>query len=404
MSLQNKILAIAPEIKAELRNELLTAFNTLANANNPVGVLASMSRLSLKLIGEILEKAGEEKPSDNLYDCIVKAAKGDANKKIVGLGILPDEIASYLHTIRVLSNKADHAAEKIIITKSDAENVLYLYLRVLEWFYCESKYSLGLKSIYQPEENKNEICETVSNLSTDFDKYLGRDQEENAFEQANPTNEALRAALKITEPLESNRSFIVREIETPAELEDLWKIDFEAYGEMSWTHQHFYECWSAYPKGLKALFYGDYVVGAFGIWSVSRTWAEEIKKGKKKESEITPAMLRSVKAKPSFYWFITGIVLQAGLRNSKAIKLLLKEGFRNWFETNQFVYPTEVLALAYSPEGQALLERFSFRRLQNATAMLDNAPLYTKKLKTENELLDIFRGRGLEILENNNEL
>jgi tetratricopeptide (TPR) repeat protein len=107
-----------------------------------------MSRLSLCLVGELFTRAGHKPPSANLYDCIVKAASGDSERKVKGLYLLPDEMASYLHTLRTLSNKADHAIERVTFTPADAENALNIFMRVLEWFCCESDFGPRLSSIY----------------------------------------------------------------------------------------------------------------------------------------------------------------------------------------------------------------------------------------------------------------
>ncbi|MCI0560321.1 MAG: hypothetical protein MN733_17685, partial [Nitrososphaera sp.] len=147
-SLDDRIAALAPEVDEEVRMELWRVLQTLRAADNPIGVLLAMSRLGLQLVTEILERAGYKRPSDNFYDCIVLLARGDNEKKIKGLRILPDEMASYLHALRTLSNKADHAAEQVTLTVSDAENALNLYLRVLEWFYCESEHGPRLPTIY----------------------------------------------------------------------------------------------------------------------------------------------------------------------------------------------------------------------------------------------------------------
>jgi class 3 adenylate cyclase/CHAT domain-containing protein/Tfp pilus assembly protein PilF len=152
-SLDERINSLVGEINEELRTELGHALQTLRVAHNPLGVLLTMSRLSLRLIEEILGRAGHKRPSDNLYDCIVTAARGDPEKKIKGLRILPDEIASYFHTLRTLSNKVDHRAERITLASTDAENALSLFLRVLEWFYSESEQGPRLSTIYSKGAN-----------------------------------------------------------------------------------------------------------------------------------------------------------------------------------------------------------------------------------------------------------
>jgi hypothetical protein len=67
----------------------------------------------------VFDRAGyEELPSNNLYACILRAANGDTKEKIQGLRLLPDELASYLHTLRTFSNKPDHAVEQIKLSRA----------------------------------------------------------------------------------------------------------------------------------------------------------------------------------------------------------------------------------------------------------------------------------------------
>jgi hypothetical protein len=145
-SLDERIYSLNSQVDEEIRKELQKMLDTLRKAQNPVGVLTQLSRTSLKLMDLLFATIGEEapkgksRPSDNLYDCIMRAHKGkdaDPNFKHEGLRILPDEIASCLHTIRIYSNKADHDDERVKLTELDAENMLSLFLRVLEWFYYE---------------------------------------------------------------------------------------------------------------------------------------------------------------------------------------------------------------------------------------------------------------------------
>lgn len=127
--------ALGEQLDENLHNELLNIYKTLLV--NPVGAILQLSRAGLLFMELLFASVGASRPSDNLWDCIVRAGKGDEGKKIKGLGILPDEIASLLHTIRTYANKADHATEKIHLTVEDAEICLRLFLRVLKWFYFE---------------------------------------------------------------------------------------------------------------------------------------------------------------------------------------------------------------------------------------------------------------------------
>jgi Mg-chelatase subunit ChlD len=149
LSVDERINGLSDDVREDFRRELRSLLRTLRNAGNPIGVIVAMSRLSLRLVGEILARAGHERRSDNLYDCIALAAGGDADKKIKGVGVLPAELASYLHTIRVFSNKADHDAERVLLQVGHAENALDQFLHVLEWFYCQYEHGPKLRTIYR---------------------------------------------------------------------------------------------------------------------------------------------------------------------------------------------------------------------------------------------------------------
>ncbi|HWP50032.1 MAG TPA: hypothetical protein VNM22_22955 [Candidatus Limnocylindrales bacterium] len=148
LSLDERIASLVPEVGEEFRVELRHALQTLRASENPIGVLLGMPHLIWRLIEEILKCAGYRRPSNSLYDCILMAAHGDPEKKIKGLNILPDEMASHFHRLYKLSNRADHVTEQATLTVADAENALHLFLRVLEWFYCESEPGPHLPTIY----------------------------------------------------------------------------------------------------------------------------------------------------------------------------------------------------------------------------------------------------------------
>jgi hypothetical protein len=153
LGLDDRIAALSTQLEIQLRQEVLDIHRTLRYANNPVGALLQLCRASLCLMNLLFATVHESRPSgDNLYECIVRAGRSDEKTK--GLGILPDEMASLLHTIRTYSNKADHDAEKVRLTVRDAEIGLTLFLRVVDWFYCEYEKGPRLLSIYNHGNGK----------------------------------------------------------------------------------------------------------------------------------------------------------------------------------------------------------------------------------------------------------
>jgi hypothetical protein len=98
-----------------------------------------MSRWCLELLEQLYQVKREQPPRDRrLNDWIRDAQQKD---------LLPEEIASLMHDLRIYHNKADHAVEKIALKPRDAELALDIFLRVLEWFFWQTQ---GLETIYIP--------------------------------------------------------------------------------------------------------------------------------------------------------------------------------------------------------------------------------------------------------------
>jgi hypothetical protein len=62
----------------------------LRQAEYPAGVIGMMSRLALRLFRRIYEARGLPLPSANLFEVIVRAAKGDPDRGVAGHEILPE--------------------------------------------------------------------------------------------------------------------------------------------------------------------------------------------------------------------------------------------------------------------------------------------------------------------------
>ena len=188
----------------------------------------------------------------------------------------------------------------------------------------------------------------------------------------------------------------VRYIRSAAELEDLWEIDNAAYGEASITYEKFQDWWFSYPSGLHALFFRTRVMGAIGIWPLSSRYAELFTHGRIKESQLNGRAMRPFMNTPAQSWYISGIVLRSELRGGRAIKILLSRGIGCWLATARIDFPCELLALAYSEQGRALLEGFDFFKLQNARAMPDGVPLFALQVSEKKQLLSSLNSRGVD--------
>jgi tetratricopeptide (TPR) repeat protein len=138
MTLDERIDRLRPEV-GRWKDELETSIKTLKQAGDYIAVLLKMSRWCLELLEQLYQVKREQPPRDRrLSDWIRDAQQKD---------LLPEEIASLMHDLRIYHNKADHAVERIALEPRDAELVLDIFLRVLEWFFWQIQ---GLETIYIP--------------------------------------------------------------------------------------------------------------------------------------------------------------------------------------------------------------------------------------------------------------
>ena len=212
----------------------------------------------------------------------------------------------------------------------------------------------------------------------------------------NPCLAAIRDALR-NFCADDHQQLRVGPVRSPAELEDLWAIDSAAYGEASITYEKFQDWWSSFPLGLRALFFRNRIMGAIGLWPLSHRCTRLLKSAQLKESQLIGRTMRSYLDGPARSWYVSGIVLRPQLIGSRAIRVLLSQGIGSWLKSPNIEFPCELLALAYSAQGQALLEGFNFFRIQNGAAMPDHVPLFGLELDTREQFVSLLKGKGLDL-------
>jgi formylglycine-generating enzyme required for sulfatase activity len=146
-SLQDKIETLVPDVDTTLRAELQQSLRTLRDAGNVAGTLISVSRLiegSRGLLGHIALAYGRQLQGRDLIAQIDELAQN---------GLVPSELASNLHWVRVYATRARHHSEHIPLTVDDAAIALHFALRVLEWFYCACDRGQCLPRLYATAEN-----------------------------------------------------------------------------------------------------------------------------------------------------------------------------------------------------------------------------------------------------------
>jgi hypothetical protein len=97
--------------------------------------------------------------------------------------------------------------------------------------------------------------------------------------------------------------------------------------------------------------------------------------------------MRPFRQAPARRWYISGIVLRRELIGTRAIRVLLGDGIRQWFHTGAIAYPCQLLALSPSPEAEDLLTRFGFHCAQKAHAMPDRIALFVLDVANCEEFL-----------------
>jgi tetratricopeptide (TPR) repeat protein len=129
-TLDDRIASLTPEVDDAVRADLLGALRTLRDAANVPGALVTLSRMlegNAGLLGLIAERV----------PCKLKGHSLDAQiEQLAQAGVVPTEIASDLHWIRVRATRARHNIERVALETEDAEFALSRALTALRWFYC----------------------------------------------------------------------------------------------------------------------------------------------------------------------------------------------------------------------------------------------------------------------------
>lgn len=129
-SLDDQIASLAPEVDDAVRADLIGALRTLRDAANVPGALVTLSRMlegNAGLLGLVAARV----------PCKLKGHTLDAQiEQLAQAGIMPTEIASDLHWIRVRATRARHNIERVALETEDAEFALSRAVTALRWFYC----------------------------------------------------------------------------------------------------------------------------------------------------------------------------------------------------------------------------------------------------------------------------
>jgi hypothetical protein len=125
------------DIQATLRH-------CLQVADKPEDAMMLARRIIDGLSTRILEDV-QEKPRGTL-EANLRVLESDA---VLSRGLVPNEIITLLHMVRVIGNKAAHDSLKITPTVADVDLVLRSVLRVIEWYFAEFKRGPRLQPLFR---------------------------------------------------------------------------------------------------------------------------------------------------------------------------------------------------------------------------------------------------------------
>lgn len=174
----------------------------------------------------------------------------------------------------------------------------------------------------------------------------------------------------------------VKYVESESELKDLWEFDEECYGAENIPYERLFEWWQAYEKGIHLLKQNGKIIGAFGLWPLTKSAFDALVDGRMHEHDVGPKDIRPAHIKAGIrHWYIAGIVIRIHFRRTRALNYLLSVAIGRWLNEGNLASTIRLCALAYSPEGEALLRRLHFAKVRNADDTLDRHPSYVYHAK-----------------------
>lgn len=185
----------------------------------------------------------------------------------------------------------------------------------------------------------------------------------------------------------SHKAFRLQPVENLEELEQLWKIDKDAYGDCSLTLEEFSQWWQRYEFGSRCLWLESDLQASIGIYPLYQDQATSFMKGVIRESELTPATVAECEFEPKNYWYASGIVVRSDLRGwGSPLKTLLQAGLSSWLDSGHLAYPLTLLSIAEYEIGRKLLQFFGFEKVQDGSNLPDGCDLYAAHFDSRREI------------------
>jgi hypothetical protein len=180
-----------------------------------------------------------------------------------------------------------------------------------------------------------------------------------AYDQLRSNKNAALAALQKSLPPPS--AIEVRKLNNESEVKMIAELDRRIYGEHSINFKGLLAWWKRYPGGVSVLIKNAKIIGAVGIWPLSRKRFIELANGQVDETDIEKLnIVKKKDNKSQVYWYLGDIVLEASFRKKKLTLVLLEEAVRCWLNEGNLADKIDLCALGFTKEGCSILERFGF--------------------------------------------
>lgn len=227
---------------------------------------------------------------------------------------------------------------------------------------------------------------------------------------SNPSDEGLYrsgcdlAARVIGQP----ESHFVQSVSNLQQLEELFAIDREAYGDNSISWERFQEWWTLYPQGSRVLLKDGQILASIGIYPLSDEQFESFTQGTIAEECLKPVPSDECDLLAQHYWYVSGIVISKEMRDiqnrslgdlikaERMLKSLMQLAIGSWLTSGHVAYPFEVIAIELKPEiSEKVLIPMGFKKERDGSEMPDGCDLYHLRINSERSASNRLRIQGL---------
>ncbi len=175
--------------------------------------------------------------------------------------------------------------------------------------------------------------------------------------------------------------FEVRAIRTGDELCNIAELDKKTYGEHSVDYNGLLEWWQCYQQGIYALLRNSIIIGAVGIWPLTKNAFEKLIAGSWRESKIGTNDICE-KSDKQMYWYFGDIILEKKYTGKKydgqkIVHFLLNNAAKVWIEEAPLADTVDLCAIGATDKDVHILEHWlGFMYVHRKTP--DGLPIYRR--------------------------